>query len=564
MFEAMRLHMRIMASSLALLPLAACGALPPREDRLLPSFSKAVADDIVFEIDPRIELLSGVQSMTSWVVSGRGPVSRNAYYEGLKALFGAVSGGAAVRESEALTRRGFTYDAPPAMALSLDGGEAFKAPAEGWSDYLKGRAGGTAPLEKLRASLAQAYDEVGFRDFLGARAEDYRRWIDETSEGFDAERISAWLGEFYGPDLPPMYHFVLAPAMFPGGGYGFSRSVGEGSAKRLHVYQIVRAQGAPDGNPGFPAGKSLASLALHEFGHSFVKPALERSRFDSRLNRIFEPVKKRMQDMAYGQAKVFFNELVVRAATIIGERDLGQTTAAGAEGRIRTEELAGFYPIRRVIALLEEYRANRAAYPDFNAFCPVLLRRLAEESDAIVAEGSKMPLASWTQIDISPVPSFKEGFEGSVEGTAPRGFAIKIGSYLQGAEGGPSRLSIDSASPSSGASLRLDADADTSSWLYLSKPVSVRPGELSASFKSKAEGIRKEGSQFGGSYVGFILEGPGGKKTFAVRILSGSFDWSGFEVSTRIDPKEVRSIDFAVFLNESGTLWVDEIEVAYR
>jgi hypothetical protein len=560
----MRTFNRIGMAFLAVVSLTACGIRATREARPLPSFSKTVADDIVFEIDARIELLAGVQSMTSWVSGARGPVTRNAYFEELKSAFAPFSSGAAVRKSEALAKRGFTYDAPPAMAVSLDGGEAFDAPTEGWSEYLKGRAGGASALERMRTSLADAYDAAGFRSFLEAHAAVYRRWIDAASDGFDAKSVSAWLEKFFGFAARPVYHFVFAPAMFPGGGYGLKREISEGGTKRLHLYQIVRAQGSSDGDPGFPSGKALAALALHEFGHSFIKTALEKAPIAQSLVRIYNPVEKKMRNMSYGTPSSFYNELLVRAAAILGARDLGLTSANGVEGKIRTEELSGFYPIRRVIALFEEYSAGRGEHRDFDSFAPVLLGRLAERSEEIVAEGASMRLAGWDDGKAPATTSFKENFDGMVDGELPRGFAVGAGSYLMGAEGGQSRISIDRAAAAGGAALRLDADASTSCFLILRRPIAVKSGELTARFNAGGECIRKESFQYGGSYVGFILTDSSGKASFVVRPLSGSFGRETFKLEATVDPRRIAEIDFAILLNESGTLWVDDIEVGYR
>jgi len=126
-------------------------------------------------------------------------------------------------------------------------------------------------------------------------------------------------------------------------------------------------------------------------------------------------------------------------------------------------------------------------------------------------------------------------------------------------------VSIDTEGLSSGnAALRVDADSNTDTFLYLRKPILVKPGKIIVEYRARGEAIRKEGSQYGNSYVGFILVDAEGKKSFATNLHSGSFGWNGFSASADIDPKKIKSIDFAVFLNESGTLWLDDIEVSYR
>ena len=65
---------------------------------------------------------------------------------------------------------------------------------------------------------------------------------------------------------------------------------------------------------------NLEQLSLHEWGHSFVNPALEKdSRQVRTLDKLFIPVKERMAQMAYPHVEIFFNEQVLRAAVVVGD-----------------------------------------------------------------------------------------------------------------------------------------------------------------------------------------------------------------------------------------------------
>lgn len=566
---------RTSVALLAAATLASCSRNAPPKGAApaaaLPEYALRLSEDLVFEVDPRLELLAAVQSRTDWVGGERGPRAPNRYFEELSAFAEPWSKSAAARRSRALGSTGFSSDAPCALALSLDGGEALLAPVEGWSPYLRRRAFLAFRLDAFRSALADFYAASGFRSFLAAHEADYRRWIAEASEGFDAAAVSAWLDSFYAPREKPAYHFVLAPAMFPAGGYGFSRALGEGASRRLHVYQVVRAQGAEGGEPGFPSGRGLASLTLHEFSHSFVNPALEPVSRDRRLRAIYAPVSARMRRMAYGAADLFLNELVIRAATILGERELGLATPLEEELELRAEEALGFYPVRRVLALLEEYRAGlRGGRGDFAAFAPALLGRLAEESAAIVAEGSRRGFAGGAGSAAPAAGGFSEGFEGaSGDFGIPAGWELALGARSPGGDGSASRARVEAAAEAGAAArggsvLALEADSRTSSWLVIQRPLAVEEGTLALRWSARGEGIRAEGRQFGGSYVGLVLEMRDGSRRFAVRGHEGSFPWKEFSLEEPIDPAKIASIRCAIFLNESGRLWVDDLEAAYR
>lgn len=560
--------------------IAPCAAGPAasRPAEPLPEYSIRAADDIVFEIDPRLELLSAAQAMTSWAEGPRGPGdSPSRYFRDLKAFIEPYAGSRAVRLSQAMTNRGFTYDAPPAFALSLEGGSAMAPPADGWSGYLRKRAGGARALDRFAAALGELYDDSGFGGFLAAHADDYARWLGEARTGFDADRISAWLEAFYGePDVPTVYHFAFAPAMFPGGGYGFSRRTGTSGAETLHIYQVVRAGGYSDGpsssggadEPGFPSGRSLALLGLHEFGHSFVNPALEAAWPSpggaDGLEAIFKPVKSVMERQAYPQASIFYNELVIRAVCVVAGRELGLLSDYEARAELAAEAGKGFYPIGRVVDLIAEYQASRERYPRFGDFAPALLERLAADASAIVEEGAAGGYRAVYDASLLPSEGFAEGFEvGTGPGGLPAGFSVSVGSSI--GSGPTSELGRDGSTAASGnASFSLSADSDTRVWLYLGKPVAVRPGTLTLSYSARGDGIVKEAGQYGNSYVGFVVTLMDGSVAFPRRTHAGGFPWSSFEVEYDVVPSRVRSIEFICFLNESGRLWIDDIAVAYR
>lgn len=547
--------------SLSLLVSCASQAKEPRVETPLPENSIRFSDRVVFEIDPRIELLAGVQSQNSWTKGSRGPGAEpNAYFMELREFFSPHRKAAAVKASQGLLNTGFSYDAPCAFALSLGKTSSLAKPAEGWTPYLRGRAIFPRRLDSLARSLSILFDASGFSSFLDAHRDDYRRWLEGATTGIDPDRMVDWLEAFYAVPGAHTYHFVLAPAMFPSGGYGFSLTEGRDGTERLHVYQIVRA--ARNGKePGFPSGNALLELGLHEFGHSFVNPVIGKAAAkDKRLSGLLRPVKRKMAAMAYPSVEAFMNELVIRAAVIVAMRDLGLREGMGIEAAIRGQEKQGFYPIREVIRLLDGYASDRGRYPDFASYAPRLLSGLSSQVPDLLRRAES---SGYRGLDReSPVAGFHEDFEGEAGALGlPAGFDLDLGSSLSDAMARPSRVAVSRGED--GASLVLSADDATDHWFSLSRPLELRPGELRLGFRARAEGIHAAPGQFGGSYLGFILTGKDGKRSFKVQSLAGSFPWKDFEYRCLIDPASTAAVEFMIFLNESGTLMVDDIVVGY-
>lgn len=359
----------------------------------LPVFEIQVSGSIVFEIDPRIEFLSGVQAHTSWVKGSRDPGTiPDRYNKHLADFFKPYENHPAVRVSKSLTRIGFTYDAPPGFILSTTNGAAMLPPSEGWSEYHSKRAGiffGRSRLNRFAVELSELYSMSNFEGFLQSHESDYQAWLHAAASSFDWARLTVWMEAFYSQsDLPTLYHFVLAPAMFPGGGYGyfFTEKDALGNDVRRHIYQIIRNSAATSiaaaaGAPPFPSAENLALLGLHEFGHSYVNPVLENlvqsEPYKDAFTSLFTPVAKQMREMAYPSMPVFMNELLIRAITIVGAEDLRLSSPQISEVLISYELDHSFYPVRFVIDTIKELRTKHGNQAVFADWLPELLDALA-------------------------------------------------------------------------------------------------------------------------------------------------------------------------------------------
>lgn len=235
------------------------------------AFNPAMAEPVfAVEIRPEMELLAGVLAHASWVEQ-RGPSGEgNEYYRALKEYLAPYKDHQAIKIAAQLTRRGFGYDAPPAFILHLGPLPDLGLNHE-YSDYLVQRAGNRQALEDFRLALKDLAARSRFEDFLTQWQDDYAAWV-EGAGGLDGEKIIGWPEDFFGTRAGE-FHVILAPAMFPGGGYGATIKGADG---RPIVYQVIREQGKSLAQPEFPTGSALEALAVHEWGHSFVNPALEQ------------------------------------------------------------------------------------------------------------------------------------------------------------------------------------------------------------------------------------------------------------------------------------------------
>ncbi len=338
-----------------------------------------LSENVYAEILPEMELLSGVLSQTPWIKK-MGPMGEgNKYFQRLKAFFQKYKEHEAVEIAEDITDDGFNYDAPPGFILQLN--PLPELNCESMPEYYNMRAGGKENLEEFRKALKNIYEESGFIDFFKSEKEYLKNIVDTTIAGFDAERITKWLNEFFGYKGDE-FHIVFAPAMFPGGGYGAQKSVNN---KEI-VFQVIRDNGSSQNEPFFCRQIDLLSLTFHEFGHSFINPAIEEKKDlleELELEDLYEPVEDRMRKMAYSNYITFLNELHIRAMTIIAMEDY---TGASAETikMLSQEKDKGFYLIDFTYNKLKEYKDSRNMYPTFKNFLPDLLKEYSENKSALL------------------------------------------------------------------------------------------------------------------------------------------------------------------------------------
>jgi hypothetical protein len=99
----------------------------------------------------------------------------------------------------------------------------------------------------------------------------------------------------------------------------------------------------------------IKGLSIHEFGHSFANPAVERlppALIDSTAY-LFEPIKKEMEKRAYPSWQICLYEHFVKAGEYIVTAKLGDTAKAGIF--LKEAVAAGFIYVPFIAAELQRW-----------------------------------------------------------------------------------------------------------------------------------------------------------------------------------------------------------------
>lgn len=330
-------------------------------------------NNINVSVDARVELLSIVQYISDYDDRYNLMTKFNfPYKEWVEEYFSDYKNHRAVKEFNKLAKRGFSYDAPPALMLYLTEDLRLREDVE-VTDYLISRAGGKSKVNDFIKALREFAIDTDFQSFYQQNLEYYEGIITNTLENIEDNNIIKEIEDYYGWGQNS-YNIILT-SLFHRGGFG--PSVDAGNNKK-DIYSIIGPSGIAGVRilPTFGSLEEFNYLQRHEFSHSFVNPTTELFKEEAtKFEKLYKPIEKVMEKQAYGNWITTLNEHIVRAVT---------TRLAFAEGEsqgqkaLNNEKDSGFIYIDALLEKLVIYEENRDLYPDLISFYPILLEALEE------------------------------------------------------------------------------------------------------------------------------------------------------------------------------------------
>lgn len=326
-------------------------------------------------IDPRIELLAAVQSLSDYGEKfSLLTLLDHEYKKDIMETFQPYAEHEAVRLFQEMSHEGFSFDAPPTVMLHL-GSPPELAVEHPFTDYLIKRAGGTEKLIQFIEQLRDFAEQSHFMAFFKKHEEYYQKILQSVNANFKDIDFIGVLEGYYG-QKQHSYNIILAP-MF-NGNYGPRIQRKDGT---FDIFNIVSPRQIKEGILYFGSKANFEHLAWHEFSHSFVNPLGEQHRKElENYASLLEPIRSKMTASAYGNWITTVNEHVVRAVTT----RLNYLHKGKEEGDrvLLAEKTYGFAYVEALCDKLENYEKNREQYPTFTSFYPRLVetfKKLSEE-----------------------------------------------------------------------------------------------------------------------------------------------------------------------------------------
>jgi len=226
--------------------------------------------------------------------------------------------------------------------------------------------------------LNEFYKEVKFNIYLSESEKFYETALKEVKQNLPNSTFINDLEWFYRRTYDS---YTLIPSLTIPKGMGFGLRNNDG--------QIYNAFGAFDQQEigdinnlilGFDNPQKINELSIHEFGHSFVNPALYKvnEEYISATSELFKPIKGAMANQGYNTWKASLYEHFVRA----GEIMIAKESASPKDvDRLRKDyiETRAFLYIPIILKELEAYvEANSYPYEEAVNRSFVALKNLAD------------------------------------------------------------------------------------------------------------------------------------------------------------------------------------------
>lgn len=323
---------------------------------------------LTLRIDPRIELLSAIQTLSTYD-SRFGLITDQdfSYKQDILSYFKDFSDHEAIKLFDEMSSQSFSYDAPPTAMLYLTDHLSLNSDLQ-LDPLLLQRAGGAQTLETFLVALKQFATDTNFESFYNDHQTFYSQMLQENSKILEGTHYIPELEAYYGMKNNS-YTVIMAP-MYHSGGFGPRVQNKKGT---YDIYSIQGPMQVVNDIPIFGDAQSFENLVWHEFGHSFINPLTEKYLEEvNQYAKLYEPIATQMAQNAYTSWQYCINEHLLRAVT--ARRAYTTEGQTSYENCIRNEKSIGFLYVEALAEKIAFYENNRDTYKDFDAFYPEMIK----------------------------------------------------------------------------------------------------------------------------------------------------------------------------------------------
>ncbi|MCB0450972.1 MAG: DUF4932 domain-containing protein [Confluentibacter sp.] len=336
---------------------------------LLLASSKGIGQksELNISIDERIETIYSIAFLDNYFLVSN---HDNLYKSKLRKNLDALKNHKAVILFDTLTKNhGFNFYKVTDWALQFDKFPELNKVREVAKPYPFAESNDI--IENFKKEFISFNQDSLFQVYLTEIKQLNEKVLNQVKASKSIQELPTYLETYYGTKLGS-YNLILSPLVHSG---GFNAEFIENGKKQ--VYAIIGPNGEIEHIPYFGKDYIEMDMILHEFGHSFVNPLLEKyaSEIEKLKDKYYtQNLIKAGNQEGYSEWKYVFNELLLRATTIkITEKHFG---AKKAKELLDYEIAIGFSLVENFVEILKTYEKNREKYPNFNKFYPILIERM--------------------------------------------------------------------------------------------------------------------------------------------------------------------------------------------
>lgn len=172
------------------------------------------------------------------------------------------------------------------------------------------------------------FTEIRFNQFLERYKPYYNAMISEVSQNIPKQNFITEMEHLYSKEVK---NYNLYPSLT----LGFGQACGVGGTNSIgNIFACFnkpeKIENPNDLALGFSNETSLRTICIHEFGHSFINPAIDKVSPEilEEKKALFEPIKNKMSEQGYTDWKICLYEHFVRANEVIVTRLLNENLKA--------------------------------------------------------------------------------------------------------------------------------------------------------------------------------------------------------------------------------------------
>ncbi len=220
------------------------------------------------------------------------------------------------------------------------------------------------------------YKNIHFDEYMQEYAVYYRLIEKEVKKNLPPAGFINTLEDFYNKTFAN-YSLVPCFNILTSSGYGTTNKKTNSIYNTFGPFSFQQLDTAHPVT-GFDFPEKVINLSVHEFGHPFVNPAIDKlpASLKKSTERLYEPIRDVMSKKAYTDWNSCLYEHFVRAGEVLIARKMGRLKEA--EKILSDNEASGFRYLPFIVKELEVYDRLPVSQKDYDAFVFTIMEHLSD------------------------------------------------------------------------------------------------------------------------------------------------------------------------------------------